>query len=428
MARELWRLTQDLYNTPHLVTQEAFEKIEKYLSLRNSGEAELLQSEANDKTMSSNIQAMEGVGFISVMGMLTYRASMFEALCGMMSYQTITKSFDAYAKEGIKTIVLMADGPGGQAYGAFETGRYMREAADAKGIKLIAYVDGLAASATYAIAASAHEVIINPEATAGSIGVVVSLLNNSKNLEKNGYERTFVYAGDNKIPYTEDGSFREDFIQEIQTRVDTLYQDFINYVADMRSISPEDVKNTKASVFGAREALDIGLVTSVKTRQEFNSYLQTLSSKSSKTATNLGVKMEQEELLVQMQAELQAAKEQLAQMQEQNVKLAEEAKTKAIAELTAQAAAWEFAGVDAAAYAVAAYEGSVPVSMFSAAMDKASEALSAKETAIQEMKDQLEAMESLGDETPDATPEKQEDKVLAAAAKHAAAYNVRIKQ
>ena len=425
MAKELWRLTQDLYNTPHLITQEAFENIEKYLEMRNTGED--LQVTSEGKVTPSNIQPVEGVGFINVMGTLTYRASFFEALCGMTSYQTITKTFDAMAAEGLKTIVFMADGPGGQAYGAFESGRYLRQAADAKGIKLITYIDGLAASATYAIAAASHEVIINPEAQAGSIGVVVSLLNNSKNLENNGIERTFVYAGDNKIPYSADGSFRKDFLQEIQTRVDTLYQDFINYVSDMRSISPEDVKNTKASVFGAKEALDIGLVTAVKTRQEFNSYIETLSSGNKNTASNLGVKMEQDEILAQMQSELQAAKEQLAKMQEQNVKLAEEAKAKAIAELTAQAGEWQFAGVDAAAYAVAAYEGNIPVSMFDAAMKQAQEALSAKDTVIQEMKDELEGMESLGDETQHTAPEKQEDKVLAAAKQHASAYNVKIK-
>ena len=64
MAKELWRLTQDLYNTPHLITQEAFEKIEKYLEIRNSGES--LEVVTPEKVISSNIQRVDGVGFISV--------------------------------------------------------------------------------------------------------------------------------------------------------------------------------------------------------------------------------------------------------------------------------------------------------------------------------------------------------------------------
>ena len=56
------------------------------------------------------------------------------------------------------------------------------------------------------LGAAAHEIIANPESEAGSIGVVISLQNNNKQLEKEGIERTFITAGSEKVPFEEDGS------------------------------------------------------------------------------------------------------------------------------------------------------------------------------------------------------------------------------
>ena len=427
MANELFRLSQDLYNTPHLITQEAFERIEAYLEQRNEG-IKLQDNQTSPSQSSSNITLPDGVGVLNIMGVLTYRTTMFETLCGMMSYQTITKNFDALVADGVKTIAMIVDGPGGQAYGMTETGRYLRSIADEKGIKLVAYIDGIAASATYGVSSAAHEVIINPDALAGSIGVVVSLINDSKKLEQDGYKRTFIYAGDNKIPYAADGSFRKDFLQEIQQRVDMTYQEFTSYVAEMRNISQEDVINTQASVFDANKAKELELVTDIKTRQEFNDYMKTLvvENASPGNTTTLGVKMDNEQLEL-LAKKLEETEQALALMQDQNAKLAEAAKAKAISELTEKATAWEFAGVDAANYATAAFEGNIPVDMFNSAMELASKALEEKNNSIAQMKEQLENMDQIGHLVETPTEEPKKDTVLEAARAKASQYNVTIK-
>lgn len=423
MANALWRITKSLYNTPHLITPEAFERVEGYLLDRNSGIE--LKGGNSKNTPSSNLEIeSKDVGLINILGPLTYRADKFEAECGLSSYQTTVKRFDALVAEGLETIVLYADGPGGEAYGAFETGRYLRTKADQEGVKLIAYVDGLAASATYALVAAAHEVIINPEASAGSVGVVVSLINNSKNLEKNGYERMFVYAGDNKIPYAEDGSFRKSFLDKIQSEVDKLYAEFITYVADMRDLEEDTVRGTKAGVFAARDAHELGLVTDIMSRQEFNSYVSSLS-KSKQNKQNLGERMTTPSL-EDLQAQLAELQEANAQLQSANTSLAAEAKNKQLAELKTKAESWDFAGLDVEAYAVAALENAIPVSMFEAAMEAATKALSDKEDSIAKMKESLEAMESLGDET-EATLDAKEDSLTAALQAEAKRQNIKLK-
>lgn len=278
MPRKLIEMQAKLYNTPHLIDAETFNWVEGIVAAQDNPAVKrlgVLQDKKSNKKSIDNMQynADTGVGIIEVSGPLTYVE--YEAVCGEAnaSYQGIESQFDTMAKAGAKTIVLAVDSPGGEAYGMMETGRYLRSQADAKGIKLIAYVDGLAASAGMGLASSAHEIIANPSSELGSVGVVVKLRNINEAMTKMGVQDTYIYAGANKIPFKADGSFSEVFLEDIQKKVDALYEQFASYVADMRGVSVEAVKNTEAKVFMAQEAVDIGFADKLMTREEFFTYL-----------------------------------------------------------------------------------------------------------------------------------------------------------
>jgi len=173
----------------------------------------------------------------------------------------------------MKTLVLNIDSGGGEAYMMMETGEYLRKVANANGVNIISYIDGLSASAAYGLTAISDQVIMNPQSEVGSIGVVVRLLNDSKALEMEGLERTYVYAGNSKVPFNEDGAFREEFISDIQNKVDALYNDFTSYVAEHRGISVEAVRSTEAKTFLPKDALSLGLADAAMTHEEFYSHL-----------------------------------------------------------------------------------------------------------------------------------------------------------
>jgi serine protease SohB len=277
MAHELFKLYQKLTNTPHLVTSEALGKAISYIEARN-GETEFaILGSPNKEYRTPQYNEDTKTGVVTVDGPLTYIA--YQGLCGESgcSYQQITEDFEQLISEGATTIVLDVDGPGGEAYSMMETGRYLRKVADEKGINLIAYIDGMSASATYGITSSAHEVVINPEATAGSIGVVVKLRNANKALKSMGIEDTYVYAGESKIPFDSEGDFTESFLNDLQDKVDTLYTNFVTYISEMRSIEVNAVKSTKAKMFLSDEAQAIGLVDKIMTREEFANYLADVS-------------------------------------------------------------------------------------------------------------------------------------------------------
>lgn len=274
MSHQLLRLKSKIVNVPHMIDSSSFETIIDYVNKRCSESVDtspetLFDSGPKQLTYNADIQT----GVIEITGPLTYKPTMFAALCGGTSYEGLKEDFSAMVDAGAKTVALIIDSPGGEAYSVFDTANYIRKMADDNGVKILAYVDGLSASAGYALTAIADEVITNTQSELGSIGVVVRLMNDSKALEKEGYERTYVFAGESKTPFADDGSFRKDFISDIQSKVDTLYTEFTEFVARHRNMSVETVKSTQARTFLAKEAIELGLADSSMTVDQFYNYL-----------------------------------------------------------------------------------------------------------------------------------------------------------
>lgn len=311
---KLLRLTSILYNTPHLMLPASLERVFTYLDDRNNHAELAVQLEKKPKERNVQYVAETQVGVLSVSGPLTYIE--YEAMCGEQnsSYQQIVDDFDKLCSMGAKTIVMDVDSPGGMAYGMTETGRYLRKKANEKGIQLVAYVDGLSASAAFGLSVAAHEIIANPDAELGSVGVVVKLRNMNKAMNNAGVEDTYIYAGDSKIPFKEDGSFREDFLADIQYKVDALYQQFTEYVADMRGIDVGVVKSTQAKVLLAQDAIGIGFADKVMTREDFSNYLADLvekpmrfSFKSKGENKNMTTDVIEQEAVASLKADFEAA-------------------------------------------------------------------------------------------------------------------------
>lgn len=271
MAHKLKRILATVLNRPQLITADYADFVVNALDSHNSQMAIEGGRQRDRDELQFNDDTK--VGIIPIHGALSYIE--YYGMCGEVgtSYQGIQSRFEALLEHGAKTIILDVDSPGGMAYSMMELGRYLRAEADKAGIKLIAYVDGLAASAGYGLAASAHEVIANPMAELGSIGVVVKLRNVSKAMKSMGIEDTYVFSGKEKIPFTPDGEFSKEFLEDIQEKVDALYAEFTSYVADLRGISVDAVKATEAKTFLAAKAVELGLADKTMTRESFFEYL-----------------------------------------------------------------------------------------------------------------------------------------------------------
>lgn len=214
------------------------------------------------------------VGVLPVKGALVYEETGWEALCGMSSYEGLqNKATHMIVGKGVKNIILEINSGGGMAYGCFETAQFVRNLADKHGAKITAYVDGVAFSGGYAWCCIADEVIVNPMAKVGSIGVVLPLVNTSERDKKEGIERIYVTAGKSKVPFDKDGKFTKEALSKIEKDVMVTYDMFVNHVASNRNLSVEAVMDTEANTFGTEEALSLGLIDSVMTKEQFYEHI-----------------------------------------------------------------------------------------------------------------------------------------------------------
>jgi ClpP class serine protease len=269
---KLLRLAASLRNKPHLISKTAFQEVETYLNARNAGLLNLPQ-EPQPQDDEDSLQAAGDIGVLTIRGPLTYRSTGWEGLCGGFSYEMLLDQASDLIEAGVKTIIMDADSGGGEAYGCFETAEELRAMCDANNVRLVGYVDGSACSAMYGLICVCDEVIANPYADVGSIGVLICLYNDSKMLENEGIQRTFVTDGSDKVPFADDGSWREGFLSDMQTRVAELGDAFRAHVSKYTGLSTKDLKDTQARVYSAQDALSIGLVNKIMTRSEFVDYV-----------------------------------------------------------------------------------------------------------------------------------------------------------
>ena len=282
MAHTLFRLTESLFSQPLLMTQDSCEDVLSYLDFRNSSSMTQLTSLAINADKAAGKQATlseNGIGTINIFGPISTFKTGFEALCNNTSHESIVEqATELFMDESINTVLLNIRSGGGHAHKTFESALRLRELSEETGKRLITYIDESACSAAFAHAIAAGEVVINPTAKCGSIGVLLQLIDDTKALEKAGYERTFVTSSDGKIPYAKNGGFREEFIAEMQEGVSSLYEDFISHVANLRDIDPEVIRSTNAGVYSADKAKELGFVDSIMSTHEFYEYLAEASA------------------------------------------------------------------------------------------------------------------------------------------------------
>lgn len=271
MKKKPVRVMQKLENTPHLVTPEFVELAFQVLGRDTTAslDDDVLKEEKKKRQCTYN----GAVGIIPIDGPLTYKATGFEPLCGGVSYQQLEKDVKKCIKEGVSVVVLDVDSPGGEAYGVFEAASYIKNLCKDSNVRLLTYVDGLAASAAYALASVSDEIIANPDSELGSIGVVTRLSNKNKKEKEDGVEVVYIYAGESKVPFDKEGSFKKGFLEDLQEKVNILYDRFVGHVSTNRNVSEEAVRGTQAKCFMADKALSLGLCDKLMTREDFYSYL-----------------------------------------------------------------------------------------------------------------------------------------------------------
>ena len=279
MSHELLRLTTKLCNTPLMVDEAYLDKVMQILEDRNLMKSNLaVVDKIAPRKRQLQYFADTQVGVVDIHGGITDIP--YQAMCEEegVSHQSIREEVAQLIKAGAKTIVLDQDSGGGLAHMSFESANYIRDLADENDVKLISYISGSSFSASYVYTAVAHEVISNPSAEAGSIGVRVQLRNASGYMKNLGIEDVYITAGEGKVPFDSEGKFTDEFLAEVKDGVLEIYDQFTDHVAMWRGLDKGAVEALGAKTFSTKKALSNGLVDKVMTLEEFKSYLEKTTS------------------------------------------------------------------------------------------------------------------------------------------------------
>lgn len=384
MSTRIFRLADRVFGQPLLATESLAHSVATYVNSRVMGDD--IQAAVNFEKpkgdAKSRLRVHDNVAVVPIMGGLTHRMSYIDAMCtgGLSSYEGLRKGFDeALADDSIDTIVLHVDSGGGEASGCFELARHIKDSRGKK--KIITYVDEFACSAAYALASAADEVIASPDADVGSIGVIMIHQEMTKAFQKNGIEINVIKAGHYKglgSPFQE---LSDESRVKLQDRINDVYNTFTSFVASARGLSVEDVKGTQADVYSAKDALERGLIDSIKSQDEFLNYLAGSQEESLSSAEiTKEVSMTEEE-----KKELVALREQVAQMKARESEAALKDLTN---KLSASADALGFDASHAAKLLMEAGMDSPMSSLFMSTVDgalvKMNEAEEAHKTALAE--------------------------------------------
>ncbi|RWD33924.1 MAG: S49 family peptidase [Mesorhizobium sp.] len=216
-----------------------------------------------------------GVAIITITGSLVNRGAWIGASSGLTSYEGIGHQLKSVgADPAVHAVILDLHSPGGEAVGAFETAALVRELAKVK--RTAAIVNGMAASAAYAIASGASEIVTTETGVSGSIGVVLLHADFSRQLDREGITPTLIHAGAHKVDGNPFEPLSADVRDDLQAEVNAFYDAFLASVAKGRGnrLTAAAARKTEARTFIGQAAVNAGVADRVGT---FESLLSELS-------------------------------------------------------------------------------------------------------------------------------------------------------
>ena len=270
--RDLARLSARLYNCPLLVKADVAETLAASLGDRLAGLAPLKAwSDYDDGRAAPDDEGDEpdlytvadGVATLTIRGELVNRGSWLDAQSGLCSYDGIKTALRAIAADPrVTRVVLDMDSPGGEAAGALEAADEIAALGKAKPVT--AFVNSLAASAAYWLAAAANEIVCTKMATVGSIGVVWLHLDRSKAIAAQGVKPTLLHAGAYKVDGNPMQALDAGAKARIQGQIDDVYDLFTASVGAFRpKLGQKGAKATEAGLFMGGKAVSAGLADRV---------------------------------------------------------------------------------------------------------------------------------------------------------------------
>ena len=207
-----------------------------------------------------SMSVANGIAILPIVGSLVNRGAWIGASSGLVSYEGIAAQLrEAEADPDVRAVLLDIDSPGGEATGMFAAAKLVSAVNKTKPV--VAFVNDVAASAAYGIASAASEIIVSPTSMVGSIGVVLTHLDRSGELEDRGVKPTLIHAGAHKVDGHAFSPLSEAVRADLQAEVLKIYDQFVGLVAEGRAgrMTEQAIRTTEARTYLGADAIAQGL-------------------------------------------------------------------------------------------------------------------------------------------------------------------------
>ncbi|MEO0678655.1 MAG: S49 family peptidase, partial [Pseudomonadota bacterium] len=161
-------------------------------------------------------------------------------------------------------VALVINSPGGSPVQSALIGARIRRLAEEKEVPVYAFVEDVAASGGYWLAAAADEIFVDLSSVVGSIGVISAGFGLTGAIEKIGVERRVLTAGKSKSMNDPFRPQKEEDLERLKGLLEDIHGTFIDHVQTRRGAKlADDDRLFTGEIWVGRKGVDVGLADAV---------------------------------------------------------------------------------------------------------------------------------------------------------------------
>lgn len=183
---------------------------------------------------------------------------------GLSDYGLAPLVEKAFRRGKPSAVALVINSPGGSPVQSALIGARVRRLAEEKNVPVYAFVEDVAASGGYWLAAAADEIYVDSASIVGSIGVISAGFGAQDFIARYGVERRVHTAGKSKSMLDPFRPEKEEDVTRLKSLLEQIHEVFIDHVTTRRGKKlTDDPELFTGEIWVGRKAVDVGLVDGI---------------------------------------------------------------------------------------------------------------------------------------------------------------------